>query len=190
MTIFKLYSCTCDTLFYLTWSGTAQSRLRSLLDSVSFKNWRVLHSDHVSTCWLMLHSSIQAILIHRCCGWHIKIEEHVGIGTKIWWTIGVVALWALYIIENFLILLLLLRIQVSVQILIPLIFYSSQFILLIFHSCKHLQSAGVCCDSCDCTFSQECDSVTSALFQRLRYEFMGSSLFFIVSYFSFRQFIR
>jgi len=84
----------------------------------------------------------------------------------------------------------LLRIQDSVQILIPLNFYSSQFILLIFHSCKHLQSAGVCCDSCDCTFSQECDSVTSALFQRLRYKFMGSSLFFIVSYFSFRQFIR
>src|SRR5882724_10640277 len=84
----------------------------------------------------------------------------------------------------------LLRIQVSVQILIPLIFYSTQFILLIFHSCEHLQSAGVCCDSCDCTFSQECDSVTSALFQRLRYEFMGSSLFFIVSHFSFRQSIR
>src|SRR5882724_3791698 len=74
----------------------------------------------------------------------------------------------------------LLRIQVSVQILIPLIFYSSQFIFLIFHSCEHLQSARVCCDSCDCTFSQECDSVTSALFQRLRYEFMSSSLFLIV----------
>ena len=43
----------------------------------------------------------------------------------------------------------LLRIQVSVQILIPLIFYSSQFILLIFHSCMHLQSASVCCDCCD-----------------------------------------
>jgi len=37
-----------------------------------------------------------------------------------------------------------LRIQVSVQILIPLIFYSAQFILLIFHSCMHLQSASVC----------------------------------------------
>jgi len=69
-------------------------------------------------------------------------------------------------------------------------FLFSQFILLIFYSCKHLQSAGVCCDSCDCTFSQECDSVTSALFQRLRYEFMSSSLFFIVSHFSFRQSIR
>ena len=78
-----------------------------------------------------------------------------------------------------------LRIQVSVQILIPLIFYSSQFILLIFHSCMHLQSAGVCCDCCDCCdciVSQECDSVTSALFQRLRYEFISSWLFFIVSY--------
>ena len=42
-----------------------------------------------------------------------------------------------------------LRFQVSVQILIPLIFYSYQFILLIFHSCMHLQSAGVCCDCCD-----------------------------------------
>jgi len=63
-----------------------------------------------------------------------------------------------------------LRIQVSVQILILLIFYSShfyssQFILLIFYSCKHLQSAGVCCNFCDCIFSQKCDSVTSALFQ-------------------------
>src|SRR5882724_5232865 len=58
-----------------------------------------------------------------------------------------------------------LRIQVSVQILIPLIFYSSQFILLIFHSCEHLQLTGVCCDFCDCIFSQECDSVTSALVQ-------------------------
>jgi len=43
---------------------------------------------------------------------------------------------------------------------------------------------------CDCIVSQECDSVTSALFQRLRYEFISSWLFFIVSYFSFRQFIR
>src|SRR5882724_10669621 len=87
----------------------------------------------------------------------------------------------------------LLRIQVSVQILIPLIFYSAQFILLIFHSCMHLQSASVCCvccDSCDCIVSQECDSVTSALFQRLRYEFVCSSLFWTVSYFSFRQFVR
>src|SRR5882724_1378690 len=81
----------------------------------------------------------------------------------------------------------LLRIQVSVQILIPLICYSSEFILLIFYSCKHLQSARVCCDCCDCIVSQECDSVTSALFQRLRYGFMSSSLFLIVSYFSFRQ---
>src|SRR5882724_6208273 len=87
----------------------------------------------------------------------------------------------------------LLRIQVSVQILIPLIFYSAQFILLIFHSCMHLQSASVCCvccDYCDCIVSQECDSVTSALFQRLRYEFVCSSLFWTVSYFSFRQFVR
>src|SRR5882724_4962453 len=61
-----------------------------------------------------------------------------------------------------------LRFQVSVQILISLIFYSSRFILLIFHSCMHLQSAGVFCDCCDCIVSQECDSVTSALFQRLR----------------------
>src|SRR5882724_7294672 len=45
--------------------------------------------------------------------------------------------------------LVLLRIQVLVQIIIPLIFHSSQFILLIFHSCMHLQSAGVCCDCCD-----------------------------------------
>src|SRR5882724_12158172 len=75
------------------------------------------------------------------------------------------------------------RIQVSVQILIPLIFYSSQFILLIFHSCMYLQSASVCCDCCDCIVSQECDSVTSALFQRLRYEFINSSLFLTVSYF-------
>src|SRR5882724_7503023 len=85
-----------------------------------------------------------------------------------------------------------LRIQVSVQILIPLIFYSAQFILLIFHSCMHLQSASVCCvccDYCDCIVSQECDSVTSALFQRLRYEFVCSSLFWTVSYFSFRQFV-
>ena len=61
-----------------------------------------------------------------------------------------------------------LRIQVSVQILILLIFYSSQFILLIFHSYEHLQLTRVCCDCCDfcdCIFSQECDSVTSALFQ-------------------------
>src|SRR5882724_10721684 len=87
---------------------------------------------------------------------------------------------------------LMLRIQVSVQILIPLIFYSSQFIL-IFHSCEHLQSASVCCvccDYCDCIVSQGCDSVTSALFQRLRYEFVCSSLFWTVSYFSFRQFVR
>src|SRR5882724_12132765 len=86
-----------------------------------------------------------------------------------------------------------LRFQVSVQILIPLIFYSSQFILLIFHSCMHLQSAGVCCDCCDCCdciVSQECDSVTSALFQRLRHEFISSSLFLTVSYFSFRQSVR
>src|SRR5882724_670992 len=76
----------------------------------------------------------------------------------------------------------LLRIQVSVQILIPLIFYSAQFILLILHSCMHLQSASVCCVCCD--------SVTSALFQRLRYEFVCSSLFWTVSYFSFRQFVR
>ena len=60
-----------------------------------------------------------------------------------------------------------LRIQVSVQIVIPLIFYSSEFILLIFYSCMHLQSAGVCCDCCDCIVSQECDSVTSALFLSL-----------------------
>src|SRR5882724_5993023 len=85
---------------------------------------------------------------------------------------------------------LLLRIQVSVQILIPLIFYSSQFILLILHSCEHLQSAGVCCDCCECIVSQECDSVTSALFQRLRYEFVSPSLFLTVSYFSFRQSVR
>jgi len=32
---------------------------------------------------------------------------------------------------------------------IPLIFYSSQFILLILHSCEHLQSGSVCCDYCD-----------------------------------------
>jgi len=83
----------------------------------------------------------------------------------------------------------LLRFQVSVQILIPLIFYFSQFIFLIFY-CKHLQSVSVCCDSCDCTFSQQCDSVTSALFQRLRYEFMSSSLFLRVSYFFFRQSVR
>src|SRR5882724_7940479 len=63
-------------------------------------------------------------------------------------------------------------------ILIPLIFYSSQFILLIFHSCEHLQSARVCCDSCDCTFSQECDSVTSALFQRLR-QSISLSVFYL-----------
>jgi len=44
---------------------------------------------------------------------------------------------------------LLLKMQDSVQILIPLIFYSSQFILLIFHSCMNLQSASVCCDCCD-----------------------------------------
>src|SRR5882724_3645066 len=81
----------------------------------------------------------------------------------------------------------LLRIQVSVQILIPLIFYSSQFILLIFYSCMHLQSASVCCDCCDCIVSQECDSVTSALFQRLKNKFISSSLFLTVSYFSFRQ---
>jgi len=84
----------------------------------------------------------------------------------------------------------LLRIQVSVQILIPLIFYSSQFILLIFHSCMHLQSASVSCDCFDCIVSQECDSVTSALFQRLRYGFISSSLFLTVSYFSFRQSVR
>jgi len=51
--------------------------------------------------------------------------------------------------------------------------YSSHFlfcsiILLIFHSCMHLQSASVCCvccDYCDCIVSQECDSVTWALFR-------------------------
>jgi len=58
-----------------------------------------------------------------------------------------------------------LRIQDSVKIPIILSVYSSQFIHLIFHSCKHLQLARVCCDCCDCIFSQECDSVTSALFQ-------------------------
>src|SRR5882724_330299 len=84
---------------------------------------------------------------------------------------------------------LMLRIHVSVQILIPLIFYSSQFILIL-HSCELLQSAGVFCDCCDCIVSQECDSVTSALFQRLRYEFVSSSLFLTVSYLSFRQSVR
>src|SRR5882724_1181181 len=58
-----------------------------------------------------------------------------------------------------------LKIHVSVQIFILLIFYSSQFILFKFYSCKHLQSTRVCCDFCDCIFSQECDSVTSSLFQ-------------------------
>ena len=46
----------------------------------------------------------------------------------------------------------LLRIQVSVKIPILLSFYSSQFILHIFHSFEHLQLAGVCCDCCDCIF--------------------------------------
>src|SRR5882724_3149676 len=50
--------------------------------------------------------------------------------------------------------------------------YSSHFLL-----CEYLQSAGVCCDFCDCIFSLECDSVTSALFQRLRYESVSISLF-------------
>ena len=68
-----------------------------------------------------------------------------------------------------------LRFQVSVQIPILLSFYSSQFILLKFYSCEHLQSVGV---FCDCIFSQECDSVTSALFQRMRYK---SAHIFIVS---------
>src|SRR5882724_7008030 len=74
-----------------------------------------------------------------------------------------------------------LRIQGLVQIPILLSFYSSQFSLLIFHPCKHLQLTGVCCDCCDCIFSQECDSVTSALFQRLRYEFAHISLSHVVA---------
>src|SRR5882724_3926533 len=72
----------------------------------------------------------------------------------------------------------LLRIQVSVQIPILLSFYSSQFIHLIFHSCKHLQLARVCCYCCFCIFSQECDSVTSALFQRLSLYFSISVSYF------------
>ena len=78
-------------------------------------------------------------------------------------------------------LLLLLRIQVSVQILILLSFYSSQIIILNFYSCEHLQSARVFCECCDGIFSQECDSVTSSLFQRLRYESAPVSLSHVVA---------
>ena len=42
-------------------------------------------------------------------------------------------------------------------------FVLSQFIHLNFYSCEHSQLARVCCDCI--LFSQECDSVTSALFQ-------------------------
>ena len=56
-----------------------------------------------------------------------------------------------------------LQIQDSVQILILLSFYSSQFTLLNFYSCKHFQSARA---FCDCILSQKCDSVTTAHFHK------------------------